>query len=170
MLDSLLVSKEPQPYLAPVLRLNVGLRQHYLPVPPEIADALLAAGHRRVVATLNGTAFRRAIQGSRDGERFILLGRDILRAIDAGFGDLVEVVLVPDPEPGHIELGAEFEAVLAQDEEAAARFYAMTPGRRRSLAYYVTSAKREETRLARALELAHKLRTHTLYGDLHGEA
>jgi uncharacterized protein YdeI (YjbR/CyaY-like superfamily) len=58
---------------------------------------------------------------------------------------------------------------LEQDEEAAARFYAMTRGRQRSLASYVTSAKREETRVKRAVELAHKLRTRTLYGDLHPE-
>ena len=41
----------------------------------------------------------------------------------------------------------------------------MTPGRQRGLAYYITSAKTTDTRLKRALEIAHKLRTHTLYGD-----
>jgi hypothetical protein len=39
----------------------------------------------------------------------------------------------------------------------------------RSIASYVTSAKRQETRIKRALELAHKLKTYTLYGDLHGK-
>jgi hypothetical protein len=37
------------------------------------------------------------------------------------------------------------------------------------MAGYVTGAKREETRIKRALEMAYKLRTHTLYGDLHPE-
>ena len=48
---------------------------------------------------------------------------------------------------------------------AAARFASLTPGRQRSLAYYVDSAKRDATRIRRALDLAHKLKTHTLYGD-----
>lgn len=155
-------------FAAPVLRQDSGFKQHYIPVPPEIADELLAASGRRVIAVLNGHAARRAIQSSGDGERFLLLGIPLLRDIGARFGDTVTVTLRSDPEPDRIDLGEEFEAVLEQDEEAAARFYAMTPGRQRSLAYYVTSAKRSETRISRALELAKKLRTHTLYGDLNG--
>jgi len=156
-------------FAAPVLRHDAGLRFHYLPLPDDVADALEADGVRVVAATLNGHAFRRAVQRRRDGPRHLVLGQTILRAIRAGYGDAVEVVLRPDPDPGRVDLGEELEAVLAQDEEAAARFFGMTPGRQRSLAYYVTSAKRTETRIKRALELAHKLRTHTLYGDLHPE-
>lgn len=154
-------------FAGPVLRQDVGFRQHYIPVPPEIADDLLATSGRRVIAVMNGHEERRAIQSNKDGERFILLGIPLLREIGAKLGDIVMVTLRPDPEPERIDLGEELTAVLEQDEEAAARFYAMTPGRQRSLAYYVTSAKRTETRITRALELAKKLRTHTLYGDLN---
>lgn len=156
-------------FAAPVLRQQTGLKQHYVPLPVEVADELKAAGVRRVIATLNGRPVSRGVQGNRDGERFVLLSNVLLREIGARLGDIVTVDLKPDPEPDRIELGEEFTAVLEQDEEAAARFYAMTPGLQRSLAYYVTSAKRTETRIARALELAQKLRTRTLYGDVHGE-
>ena len=157
-------------FAAPVLRMQTGLRQHYVPLPAEVAAACAAAGGmRRVIATLNGHAFRRAVQSSRDGERFVLLGLPLLREIGARPGDMVTVSLAPDPEPDRIDLGDELAAALEQDAAAAERFFAMPPGRQRSLAYYVTSAKREDTRIARALELAHKLRTHTLYGDLHGD-
>jgi hypothetical protein len=151
-------------FAAPVLRLEDAFRYHYLPLPDDVAAAYEAAGVRRLIATLNGHAFRRAVQG-REGGRCLIVGLPILRAIGAAYGDAVAVELRPDPDPGAVDLGPEFEAALDQDEAAAARFYAMTPGRQRSLAYYVTSAKREETRIKRALELAHKLRTHTLYGD-----
>jgi hypothetical protein len=154
-------------FAAPVLRMDDGFRFHYLPLPAEVAEALEAEGVRVLVATLNGRPFRRAVQGRRDGERFLLVGQAMLREIRAGYGDLVEVALRPDPDPERVALGEELEAALEQDEEAAARFYAMTPGRQRSLAYYVTSAKRVETRIKRAVELAHKLRTRTLYSDLH---
>ena len=156
-------------FAAPVLRLDDGLRYHYLPLPDDVADALQADGVRVLLATLNGRAFRRAVQGRRDGARYLLLGQSILRDIGAGFGDTVAVVLRPDPDPDRVDLGEEFEAVLEQDEEAAERFSGMTRGRQRSLAYYVNSARRTETRIRRALALAHKLRTQTLYGDLYPE-
>jgi hypothetical protein len=156
-------------FLAPVLRQHDGFRFHYLPLPADVADALQAEGVRRLHVTLNGHACTRAVQGRRDGERFLVLGQALLRDVGAAYGDPVEVVLRPDPDPDRVEVGEELEAVLGQDEEAAARFYGMTPGRQRSYAYYVTSAKRTETRIKRALELAHKLRTRTLYGDLHPE-
>ena len=155
--------------MAPILRVGNGLRMHYLPLPADIAEAWQAEGVRRVVGTLNDYPVRRGIQGRFDGERFVLLGQALLREIGAVEGDIVVAVLEPDPDPEHINLGEELEAALDQDEAAAERFYGMTPGRQRSLAYYVTSAKRTETRIKRALELAYKLRTHTLYGDLHGE-
>lgn len=153
-------------FAGPILRLDTGLRQHYLPLPADVADAWRAAGVRRVVGTLNGHLVTRGIQGRRDGERYLLLGRALLRAVGADFGDTVEAVLRPDPESDRIDLGEEFAAVLDQDAEAAARFASMTPGRQRSLASYVTGARRVETRIKRALELAEKLRTYTLYGDL----
>jgi hypothetical protein len=156
-------------FVAHVERADGGFRYHYLPLPPEAADAWQARGVRRLAGTLNGHPVRRAIQSNRDGERFVILGLPLLRDLGAALGEPVMAELHPDPDPDHVELGEEFAVVLEQDEEAAARFYAMTHGRQRSLASYVTSAKREETRIKRALELAHRLRTHTLYGDLHPE-
>lgn len=155
-------------FAAPVLRLDNGFRYHYLPLPDDVAAAYEAAGVRRLLATLNGLEIRRALQ-RRDGDPCLIVGISLLREIGAGYGDTVTVALRPDPAPDAVDLGPEFEAALDQDEQAAERFYAMTPGRQRSLASYVTSAKREETRIKRALALARKLRTHTLYGGGHPE-
>lgn len=154
---------------APILRRDDWMRMHYAPIPTDIADELEAAGVRRVIVTVNGRTLRRAIQRTGEGERHVLLGMPFLREAGVREGDVAPVELYPDPDPDYIELGEEFSEVLEMDEEAAARFFAMTPGRQRSLAYYVTSAKRQETRIKRALELAHKLRTHTLYGDQREE-
>ena len=152
-------------FMAPVLRLETGLKQHYVPLPKEIAEALLEAGARRVIATLNGYAISRGIQGRKDGDRYLMLGRPILREMNADFGDMVIVSVEPDPAPDVIELGEEFQAALDQDPEALARFLSFTPSRQRGLAYYVNGGKRVETRVSRALEIARKLRTYTLYDD-----
>ncbi len=152
-------------YMAPVLRLETGLKQHYVPIPLEISDVLVAAGTRRVMATLNGYTLSRGIQGRKDGEKYLMLGRPILREMGANYGDMVTVALEPDPEPDRIELCDEFQAALDQDPEAAARYFSFSPGQQRGLAYFVNGAKREQTRVSRALEIAKKLRTHTLHGD-----
>lgn len=141
------------------------MRMHYAPLPLDISDAFEVAGVRRVIVMLNGLETRRAIMGRKDGERHILFGIPFLREAKVKEGDMTPLEIRADPNPNTIDMGEEFTEVLEMDEEAADRFYAMTLGRQRSLAYYVTSAKREETRIKRALELAHKLRTYTLYGD-----
>ncbi len=152
-------------FAAPVLRLETTFRYHFLPVPADVGEALWNAGTRRLIATLNGHDVRRALLRTAEGHYHVLVGLPLLRTIGAREGDLVAVDLRPDPEPNRIDLDEAFAAILDQDEEAAARFFAFTPGRQRSLASYVTSAKRPETRVKRALELAEKIKTHTLYGD-----
>jgi hypothetical protein len=148
-----------------IRRFDVDLKHHYIVVPDTVADGLLAAGTRRVVGTINGHTVRRALQNRRNGERFLILGQGLLRDIGVEFGDTVDVVIGTDSDPDYVETGEELAEVLEQDEEAAARWKTMTPGRQRSLALYVTTARRTETRIKRALELAEKLRTNTLYGD-----
>ena len=153
-------------FIAPVLKADTGfLKQHFVPVPGDIAEVLLEAGTRRVIASLNGREYRRAIQNSKDGEYFIQLGLPIMKEIGAQYGDEIRVGLTSDPDPDAVDLGEEFSEVLEMDEEAAARFFGFSPGKQRGLALYVNSAKRSETRIKRALEVAHKLKTYTLYGD-----
>lgn len=151
-------------FVAPVLVHETGMRQHYLPLPTDVDDVLRAATVRRVIATLNGHTVRRGIVTRKASGRHLVLSRDLMRTLGVEYGDLVDVDLVADSEPDHVDLG-ELEAALAADPEAKARFDTFTPGRQRGLAHYVTSAKRSETRESRAEEIARKLRTYTLYGD-----
>ncbi|MCA9212118.1 MAG: DUF1905 domain-containing protein [Planctomycetales bacterium] len=160
-----MLSPSSEPFATMLSRQESGLRYHYLPIPPGIADAYAEQGIRRVIATVNGVPIRRGMQRTADGEHFVVVNGDMMRTFGAGVGDIVTVELAPDPEPDHIDMAIEFVEVLEMDEEVAARFYSFSPGKQRGLALYVSSAKREETRIKRALELAYKLRTYTLYGD-----
>ena len=65
---------------APVLRTEAGMINHYLPVPDDIAGELLAGGHRRVIATINGRQYRRALTGRGDGSFCLIVGESLLRA------------------------------------------------------------------------------------------
>ncbi|CAN5498841.1 hypothetical protein BH23BAC4_BH23BAC4_07260 [soil metagenome] len=133
----------------------------------EVAESLRSAGVRRLLTILNGKPVSRAVQGRADGEQFLIIGQALMRDIGAKPGDMVSVTLAPDPNPDVIEICEELQEALEQDEAASERFNSMPPGTRRSLAYYADSAKRPETRLKRAYEIAHKLSSYTLYGDLN---
>ena len=150
---------------APILQQDVGMRNHIMPVPTEIAEELIQSGTRRVLATINGVEENRAIHRSKDGEYFLILGLPVLRRVGAKKGDIVVANLITDPNPDKIDVPVEFAEALNMDEVAKKRYYSMTPGMQRSLTSYVTGVKRPESRIKRAMELAYKLSSYTLHGD-----
>lgn len=138
---------------------------HYLPVEPAVAKQLLEASHRRVLVTVGGHTFRRALGVWSDVEgAAVIFGQDALRQTGLRLGDKATFAITTDPSPDVWELPEELAAWLEQDEHAAKMWAALTPGYQRSLCYYVTSAKRAETRFARAESLVQKMKTGQLRG------
>ena len=90
---------------------------------------------------MNGNEYRRAITGRKDAERYVLVSKEMMRQMGVAFGDTVLVDLRPDPDPDRVDFWEELVGVLEQDEEAAERFYGMTPGMQRSLNLYVSAPK-----------------------------
>lgn len=170
------MSSTPLPYRFSVAVLGLGndnpmFTHHAVPVPPAVVAEMKQRKLRRLVGTLNGLPFNLAIQGrAGEEERFLQLSRQTMRALKVRAGDFIAVECGPDEAPDEIVLPEELAEVFEHEPEAAARFHAMTPGKRRGLVHYVSSAKGIDTRINRALELARKLRTHTLYGDLNPSA
>jgi hypothetical protein len=152
-------------FTATIVRLDGGARHHILPVPDTLAATFKAAKVRRLIGTVDGKPIKRALQSHADGGSFLILGQPLLRELGLKRGAVVDVMLRPDPAPDVVEVPDELLAVLAQDEPARERWETFTPGFQRSLAYYVTSAKQEPTRIKRSLELAKKIRTHSLHSD-----
>lgn len=151
---------------APVLKMtDRNPAYHFLPVPPEIAEELVDAGTRRVIADLNGTEVRRYLFSHADGEWAIIVGLPKLREAGISPGDMVIVGLRPDPDPDHVEICEEFRVALEQDPEARDRFESFTTGKQRSLVHYINSAKRSSTRVRRSLQMCEKIRTRTLHSD-----
>ncbi len=152
-------------FMSSLQRLEQEMGFHIVPVPDDIAAAWKKAKVRRLVGTINGHPANRALMNHADGGSFLIVGRDFIKAARIGARTPVTVELRLDPAPDRVELPEELVIALAQDEAAQTRSDTFPPGRRRSLASYVTSAKTEPTRIKRAVELATKIRTHSLYGD-----
>lgn len=153
-------------FTSTLVRLESGMGFHILPVPDDAAAAWKKAKVRRLVGTINGRAVKRALQSHADGGSFLIVGRALMKECGVGAKTPAVLQFRPDPAPDALDLPEEFLLVLDQDDAARARWETFKPGRQRSLAYYVSSAKTEPTRIKRSLELARKIRTHSLYGDL----
>lgn len=156
---------------APVLKdeSNPAWSFHYVPIPPDAAEQLIAAGIRRVILDVNGREANRSLHQNRDGEYRLIVGLATLRDLGIKPGEVFVGTLRPDPDPDRVDIPDEFLEALSDHSGARDRFESWTPGKKRSLVSYITQAKREETRWKRAYEMAHKLETYTLHGDTHPE-
>jgi hypothetical protein len=153
-------------FTSSLARVEAGMTFHVLPVPDNYAARWRRARVRRLVGTINGHPVNRALKNHADGGSFLIVGRDLMKAAGIGFRAPARLDLQPDPAPDRLDLPEEFRIALAQDEGARARWETFTRGFQRSLLSYVASAKTEPTRIKRALDLAAKIRTRTLYGDV----
>ena len=143
---------------------------HYVEVPSELALKIIGTGSRRVIVKIFDKEYRRAILNRKPDLNYIFIGKAVMNEQGILCGAILDLEIWSDPNPEDLGIPEELTETLKQDKEAAERFYAFTPGRQRSMAHYVKTAKRTETKIKRSLELAHKLRTYTLYGDLNKES
>ncbi len=152
---------------APVLKddSNPKWTFHYVPIPDDVADTLVENKTRRVILEVNDKTAKRYMYQHRDGEFRVIVGLSTLRELGHRPGDVMLMSLFPDPDPDAIDVPEEFEEALAEHPEARKRFDSWTPGRKRSAVSYITQAKRPQTRVKRAFELAYKMETYTLHGD-----
>jgi hypothetical protein len=151
-------------FIMPVEVIEQGMKRHVTFIPDNAVKELEIKANTRLLVTINSQIFRLAAISNGEGQFFIHLGQPLRR--DTGIRDSLrphEFTIAIDPNPTDIGLPEELEAALDLDEEAYEVFNSLNAGMQRSLCYYVNSAKRIETRIKRALELAEKLRTRTLH-------
>ncbi len=131
-------------------------------IPSEIISELPESGRLRTIGKMNAADFSLAIQGRKNGNGFFMVGSALRKAAKITNGDYVDVEFnLTDLD--YLELPEELKEVMEQDEEAGKIFFGMTIGMQRSLAHYVSSVKNTDSRIKRAMELAYKMKTETLY-------
>jgi uncharacterized protein YdeI (YjbR/CyaY-like superfamily) len=146
------------------IRKPKGTATHYLELDYKKAKAFIQKHGRRVVLQLNGgPAYHRALQLRKNGYALILLSQALLRENNLENHLKVNYAITADESTYGMPMPEEFKEVLAQEPKAKAAFEALTPGRQRGLLHYAASAKSVESRIKRALELAHKLKTGCLH-------
>jgi hypothetical protein len=118
-------------------------------IPFDVEKAFGSKGRVSVKATLGGQTFHTSIFPNGDGTHHMMFNKAMKAAAGAEAGDTVLVGLDADKgeEP---EVPAALAAVLKRDKAASAKFKALTPAGRREYIAWITSAKREETRIDRS--------------------
>lgn len=141
-------------FTAPLEKMNAQMAFMYVEVPIDVEQEFGTKGRVRVLGTVNGVAVDRALLPQKSGMHIIILGGDIRRAARIKReGDMVMVEFWKHPEPDKLDLPEELSETLDFLPEMKAAWDKLTPGMKRSMCYWVGSAKTEATRAKRVAEL-----------------
>ncbi len=140
---------------------NSALWGHHFCVPEAIARPFIEGDNRRVVCTINGSApFQCALMPKGDGSFFINVNKKLRDKYKLKLGATLEVSLCKDESRYGLPMPEEFEELLAQDEEGDRLFHGLTPGKQRTLLYYIGQPKTADTRLVRAVAVVEHLKAN----------
>jgi hypothetical protein len=121
-------------------------------LPPDVADALLDAGAKRVEGEMNEHPVNLALTRAPVVEDvFLWTGQSLLERIGVAPGDVLEVRLRPVPDD-RVDLPGDLALALAE-AGVADRWEALTPGRRRGMLYKLDTARTASTRAKRIAAL-----------------
>ena len=135
---------------------------HFLVIEKRTADRLSFKDKRykRVVCKINGgEPFQCALMPTR-GKFYIIVNKKKREALGIVAGDRVNVELVVDESKYGLPMPEEFREVLNQDPEGDKLFHSLTPGKQRSLLYYVGNIKDIDRRIFQALAIIEHIKEH----------
>lgn len=137
--------------------------QYFIVVPQETAYLFReAAGAVRVLCSIEGKEEFPCALNPRGDDYVIMASKQLIRKHRLQDGVPFRVSIRKDKDDGLL-LPEELREVLEQDDWAGQLFEALLPGRKRSLLYYIRSAKSIDTKIKRSLEIVEKLKTDRLY-------
>lgn len=139
-------------------RLDSDVYQLHLPLPDEVAQRAKATHHSRFKVTFNGLITKYTGLMPEGSYYFLLVNQQEADLLQVAVGQEVQVTMEPDESKYGMPIPEELEELLQQDTAAAQWFEKLTPGKQRNLIYIVSQSKRSETRIRKALAIAHHLK------------
>ena len=107
-----------------------------------------------VAGTINGHPFRSSLMPEGEGRFYLAANKAMLAGAGAKAGDTVHLVLELDKAERTAEVPAELAAALRTNPTATANFAALAYSHQKEYADWITGAKKQETRDARAQKAA----------------
>jgi hypothetical protein len=107
---------------------------------------------------LNGKEYRQALVPHGDGSHYVILSRAKRKTCGVTLGEKIALTVRNDPNPDTLDIPEELQAVFELEPLAHERFEKkLTLGTKRGICHWVGSARREETRTKRALDMMNRL-------------
>jgi hypothetical protein len=128
---------------------------HAVVVPKGVA-ATFSSKRPAVVALINGVEYRSrlAVYG---GQSYLGLRKDLLRRLEVGVGDVVQIELVEDHQERVVVEPAELTAALADNPAAKAAYEQLPYSHRTEYARWIEEGKKPETRADRVAKTIKRL-------------
>ncbi len=127
-----------------------GASWSFLRVPNEASQQFPTRSQIAVEGSFNGFPFLSVLDPDGEGGHWLKINQELLKATKSSVGDVVELNFGPastEPEP---EIPDDFQRALdAAPPKAIATWHATTPVARRDWVKWITSGKKEETRVKR---------------------
>lgn len=142
----------------PLQHFHNKLWSYYVAIPKAIGDQFIDGGNRRVLCAINGLPPIHAALMPAGDVYTIYVKNDLQKKLGVEEGGEVEVHLEKDTTEFGMPLPESFEMVLAQDEEGARYFQALSMGKQRSLVYVVGKVKNVDSQIAKGLAIMHHLK------------
>lgn len=128
---------------------------HAVVVPEEVA-ATLSSKRPRVLAHINGVDYRSRLM-VYGGRCYLGLRKDLLRQLDVGVGDHVDIELAEDSEKRVVVEPPELTEALADNPAAAAAYQRLPFTHRNEYARWIDEGKKPDTRADRVAKTIKRL-------------
>jgi len=115
--------------------------------------------NQRVLITANNQlTWQAGIVVYGEGYGYITLSKARMKELDVREGETIQIELKKDSSKYGHEFPVELSELLAQDQEAKNRFNYLTPGKQRTIIYYILQNKTSDKRLEKSVEYLRNLK------------
>jgi len=131
-----------------------GLAWVYIAIPFDVQAAFGSKGRVPVCGTINGFSFRTSVVPEGDGTHYMVVNKALQAGAGAKRGDAVTVVMERDTAERAVAVPPELDDALRTARAARDAFASLSYSHRKEYADWIASAKKPETRIARAQKAA----------------
>jgi hypothetical protein len=137
--------------------LNAGGGGAFVEVPLDV-EKIFGSKKPKIKALIEGVPYRGMLTRMGGPKHLMIILKGIREQIGKSFGDTVHITLEADTEPRVVEVPPELEKAFKKEKAAAEFFKSLAYSHQREYVSYITEAKKEETRLRRAVQTIEMLK------------
>ena len=121
----------------------------YLVAPFKVEEIFGSKAQVKVKGTINGVPYRSSLMPASDGTHYMVVQKALRDKAGITRGSMAHVVMDIDTKPRVVETPPELENALGLSEEAGSVFGKLSYSHKKEYVDWITSAKKEETKLRR---------------------